>query len=365
MGGVTNNSIILNDFWEYDIATATWTQKPNFPGPERYGAVSFVLGNLGYIATGGNDFGYLDDMWQYDPTTGIWLQKTGLPVGSAQHENQRVEAFAFVIGNSVYLGGGQGFVFGANSTNNIAFYDLWEFSTATNSWTPKATIPDFLGRNMSVAAAVNNKGYVGLGTDINQTVNRQSFWEYDPVADAWTMKADFPGNYTTDTGPFVLNNNIYITGGVRFSPIGTSGQFYRYDPVTDTWTQLPAFNGGAIVGHFTCATATSAFAGGGYNGSFTTRNDFWEYTTATGLNDHTPDNEAAAVFPNPTSGELYIQSSKNIASIQVTDPEGKIILNRTYKNGSTDISEVQDGIYFVKIFFADGETAVQRIVKAD
>src|SRR5688572_26563096 len=38
LGGVTNSSVILDDFWEYDITLNTWTQKPNFPGPERYGA---------------------------------------------------------------------------------------------------------------------------------------------------------------------------------------------------------------------------------------------------------------------------------------------------------------------------------------
>jgi len=53
MGGVNASGNTLNDFWEYDITTDMWTQKPNFPGPERYGASAFVLNNKGYIATGG------------------------------------------------------------------------------------------------------------------------------------------------------------------------------------------------------------------------------------------------------------------------------------------------------------------------
>lgn len=254
MGGVDNFSNILKDFWEYDIPSDSWTQKPNFPGPERYGATSFVLNNKGYIAIGGNDFGYLDDLWEYDPLTGNWNQKTGLPAGSPQHENQRTESWSFVVNNKAYLGGGEGFVFGPNGTSNIAFYDIWEYNPVTDTWMQKSDIPDFIGRDMSVAGSVNNKGYVGLGCNVQQNINRQSFWEYDPSTDTWTSKSNFPSIYTTDAGSFVLNSELYVVGGVRFNPVGLSGQFYKYEPVTDTWTALSNFNGGAIAGEFCIST---------------------------------------------------------------------------------------------------------------
>ena len=41
-----------NDFWEYDPTTNTWTQKANFGGTPRDGAVGFSIGSKGYIGTG-------------------------------------------------------------------------------------------------------------------------------------------------------------------------------------------------------------------------------------------------------------------------------------------------------------------------
>ncbi len=173
----------MKDFWEYDIPTNTWLQKPDFPGVARYAAVAFVIGNKGYIAAGGNINGSLNDLWEYDPAISTWLQKASLP-------NKREEAFSFAIGNKAYVGGGNGFMLGPNNTT-IAYSDLWEYNSTTNSWVQKASIPDLLGRNMSVGAAMNNKGYVGMGCDANQTMNRQSFWEYDPASNTWTAKANF------------------------------------------------------------------------------------------------------------------------------------------------------------------------------
>ena len=42
--GYDNNINYHNDFWEYDPATDTWTQKANFGGGARYGAVGFSIG---------------------------------------------------------------------------------------------------------------------------------------------------------------------------------------------------------------------------------------------------------------------------------------------------------------------------------
>ena len=40
------------DFWEYDPAANTWTQKADFGGTARYYAVGFSIGSKGYIGTG-------------------------------------------------------------------------------------------------------------------------------------------------------------------------------------------------------------------------------------------------------------------------------------------------------------------------
>jgi N-acetylneuraminic acid mutarotase len=364
LGGVTNTAVVLNDFWEYDISLDTWSQKPNFPGPERYGAVSFVIGNSGYVATGGNDFGYLDDLWQYNPVSGNWIQKIGLPNGSAQHENQRTEAFGFVINNKIYLGGGNGFVFGANSTNNIAFYDLWQFDPLSNSWTTKADCPDFTGKNLSIAVAMNGKGYVGLGCNVDQTVNHKNFWEYEPVTDTWTSKAAFPTDFTVDAASFVIDTTIYVVGGVNLNPVGASNQVYKYETGSNTWTQLASYNGGAVAGPFCISTGTRAFIGGGYNSSLVPRNDVWEFgASTTGIDKYALENHAL-IYPNPATKYISLRSQHSIEMIEAFDLSGKKIFSYKSVSDLIDISNIPDGIYLLKYEFKDGKSGSEKFIKS-
>jgi N-acetylneuraminic acid mutarotase len=365
VGGITNSEVKLNDCWEYDIATDIWHQKADFPGAERYGATSFVLNNKGYVATGGNDFGYLDDLWEYTPATDTWVQKTGLPVTIPQHENQRVEAFSFVIGGYAYLGGGEGWIFGANSTDNYAFSDLWEYHVIGDTWIQRASIPDFIGRDLAIAASVNNKGYVGLGCNVQETVNYQSFWQYDPVFNTWTAKADFPSGFTVDASPFVLDSGLYVVGGVQLSPVSLSNQFYKYDPIANTWIVLSHFDGGAIAGEFGISTGTRAFVGTGYTGSLLTRNDLWELNTATlGINEDSLSAEThVKLYPNPASQFISILSKKEIASMEIYDMAGSLVLKKENAFEQVNISELPSGVYHVKLGFSDGAMIHQQFTK--
>ena len=367
VGGVANSGLILRDFWEYDISTNTWLQKPAFPGPERYGATSFVLNGQGYVATGGNDNGYLDDLWQFDPASGTWIQKTGLPVQSPQHENQRREAFSFVVGNRAYLGGGDGWVFGANQTSNYAFPDLWEYNPANDTWTPKSGFPDFFGRDLSIAVSMYSKGYVGLGCNVGQTINYQTFWQYDPATDTWTSKPNFPTAFSADAGAFVFDSNLYVVGGIRMSPLAASNQVYKFDPVANTWTQQPNYNGGAVVGEVCISAATQAFAQGGYNGSLVTRNDLWEFTpTITGIHEvHSASGITATLFPNPAQEVIYLRASKEITSVEIYDITGLLVSEGKNELNGIDIRNLQTGLYNMKMIFADGTSMFSRFIKAN
>lgn len=363
MGGITAANQVLKDFWEYNITTNVWTQKPQFPGPERYGATAFVMNGSGYIATGGNDNTFLDDMWAYQPLTGTWLQRAGLPANQAQHENQRREAYSFAINNKAYLGGGEGFIFGANQTWNHAFSDLWEYNPLVNGWTPVSGIPDGLGRNFAVGAALNGKGYVGLGCDVGQTLNRTSFWEYDPTTDSWTAKANFPTNFTVDAGSFVIDSLLYIIGGVNLSPVSLSNQFYQYDVTSDTWTALPNFNGGAIGGHFAVGTGTGAITGTGYNSAVNTRSDVWSFGNVTGIEESYLKDEID-VYPNPTNGILYIKSQEEIVDIQISSITGALIASFPNVN-QADVSFLEPGSYMIRIEMKNGDYLSRKFIRID
>lgn len=121
--GMGRGSVIGNeqsDFWQYDPSTDTWTQKADFPANLRSGQVAFSLNNKGYVGagsyTGGGFPVFFQDFWQYDPATDTWTQKTDFPslprTGSAGD-----------IANSVgYLGAGH-----TKVPNIGVFQDFWRY----------------------------------------------------------------------------------------------------------------------------------------------------------------------------------------------------------------------------------------------
>ena len=56
-------------------APDTWTQRADFGGTARSGAVGFSIGSKGYIGMGWDIDGYLrKDFWEYEPSAGLpWL----------------------------------------------------------------------------------------------------------------------------------------------------------------------------------------------------------------------------------------------------------------------------------------------------
>jgi N-acetylneuraminic acid mutarotase len=106
-------------------AQDTWTQKADFGGTARYGAVAFSIGSKGYLGTGNiNIIGYQKDSWEYDPATNTWSQKADFGGGIREHTS------SFTIGSKGYVGTG----FDGSNWRK----DFWEYDPTTNVWTQKA-----------------------------------------------------------------------------------------------------------------------------------------------------------------------------------------------------------------------------------
>ena len=154
-----------------------WTQKNNFPGVQREGAVGFSVNGKAYIGTGrDNNLNTLSDFWEYNPDSDIWIEKSNFP------GNPRHLAVGFTINGKLYIGTGL--------NGSSALDDFWEYDPTTNAWTPKAR---FLGvaRYSAVGFSINGKGYIGTGRREDGLVTFTDFWEYDPTTNAWTQKAGF------------------------------------------------------------------------------------------------------------------------------------------------------------------------------
>ena len=213
----------VQDFWEYDPETDSWTQKADFPGALRDDAVGFSINNKGYIGTG-RGINNEKDFWEYDPETDSWTQKADFS-GEA-----RYNAVGFSIGNKGYIGMGTG--------NDVLFQDFWEYDPETDSWTQKA---NFAGeaRSLALGFSIDSKGYIGAGYYLqnNRLSYYSDFWEYDPNIDRWTKKADFPGRVYEVAVSFSIGNRGYI--GSDFY----NGNFWVYNQASNRWNRSVDFPG--------------------------------------------------------------------------------------------------------------------------
>lgn len=253
-------STLYRDFWEYDPVNNVWSQKANVGGPVRYLATGFATATHGYIGTGSDLTNNLADFWEYDPAANTWSRKADVP-------SARFDATAFSINGKGYLGMGQKQVSGMYTS----FADFWEYDPVQDTWTRKA---DFGGgpRNAQSSFVIGAKGYVGIGYNNG---DYKDFWEYDPFADTWTRKADVGGVVRRHGAGFAIGDKGYIGFGDN-----DYGQFnndlWEYDPATNAWTSAATFPGGArsvLVGF---SIGNNGYVGTGYRGAY--YKDFWQYS---------------------------------------------------------------------------------------
>ena len=181
-------------------------------------------------------------------------------------------AVAFSIGNKGYMG-----------TGGQKTKDFYEYNPITDQWTKKA---DFAGpgRVNAVAFSIGNKGYIGTGNISGGGTN--DFWEYDPSIDQWTQKSNFPGGLVDNAIGFSIGNNGYIAHG---------NDFWEYNPLFDQWIQKANIPGTIErIKGFGFGIGGSGYIGGGFyykyiwtDGPFglypffTYNNSFYEYNPLT------------------------------------------------------------------------------------
>ncbi len=273
-----NDYASRKDLWEYDPAADSWTQKADLGGKARENAIGFVIGGKGYIGLGDSSGPrpltglMLSDLWEYDPTANSWIQKASFPGG------KRTGAAAFAINGKGYVGTGWG---------QGLQKDFWEYDPVTDRWTQKAAFGG-VARECAIAFSIGGKGYIGTGD--NQDMSQQpyrDFWEYDPLADSWTQKANFGGGFRTRATGFSTGNKGYVGLGVNSTGTNFS-DFWEYDAVADTWVNRTNFAGMARNGAAGFCIGGEAYVVSGYDGGFgislgpisaTLMNDCWKYDT--------------------------------------------------------------------------------------
>lgn len=189
----------------------------------------------------------------------------------------RFGAVGFSIGKKAYIGTGAGV-----ENNNAALKnDFWEYDPVSNTWSQKADFPG--GRRYhGTGMAIGNKGYVGMGFASFNTNKTRDFWQYDPVKNAWQKKASFPGPPTSYTANFSIGNKGYVGTG-RPDGASSTKQFWEYDAVKNKWTRKADFSGPARFAATGFSIGKRGYIGIGELGSerVVFLVDFWEYNPVT------------------------------------------------------------------------------------
>src|SRR5690606_582996 len=68
------------------------------------------------------------------------------------------------------------------------------------------------------------------------------------------------------------------------------------------------------------------------------------------------------LYPNPTSGLLYIETSQEIQSYEVYNLIGQRLLSGDY-TGSIDIKDVSKGTYIIRLTTPNGEVFTEKVIK--
>ena len=222
--GLDTADQVRNDLWQFDPASATWTQKANLPGAPRRNAVAFVIDDFAYVGTGVDNVdaplgNILNDFWKYDPMTNSWSAIADYPgVGNGGV----YFATAFAIDGKGYVCGGK-----RGPDNYIS--SLYEYKPSVNQWSLRGDFPG--GARYQLASVLGyDRVYIGLGTD--EDIHRKDWWEYHPGANSWKEKTDLPGAGRANVVTFTLAGRPHVGLG---SDGGYKDDLWEYIPASDSW----------------------------------------------------------------------------------------------------------------------------------
>ena len=303
----TDGATSYKDVWEYDAELDDWTQKVDFPGAARIGAIGFAIHGKGYVGLGNSGGELFDrDLYAYDPVLNEWTKKADFPEDPASGGG-RTSASVFVLDGLAYV------VFGNNGTNNPK--SVYAYDPLANEWIPKADFPG-AGRFSGLAFSMEGKGYAGYGTALNKYGD---LYQYDPQNNSWK-------SVTTNTKPgtrssvVVVSPGIMLTGdeGTMFSESNTK-QVHQYLLEPHTWLAWPEFSGAKRRNAVGFRIGNRIYLGTGSDGG-TSLADIWEYT---------PSVSPLPATPAGLSGTFVAEDALEVSWQNVGDTHTSLVVERS------------------------------------
>ena len=329
----------LADWWEYDPASNSWTQKADYIGNNgngELGAHGISSGLVGYVG-----LGEIDDfsMYKFDPATNSWSQVSSAPPG-----NTFQDTGSFTIGHKSYF-------------TKLSSTNFYVYNADIDTWSQLGPLP-FVTFYSAAGFSIDGKGYFKIS---NSTFAVNQFWEYNPTSDTWTEKAVFPGKARLASNSFVQNGKGFIVCGYGVGAYSDlTKEVWSYNPVLNVWDSLPEFQGTSRRYSTGFSIGEHCYIGTGTNG--TNFSDFWEFDEVADI--HEKDEFSFSVFPNPATDKFSIQSTKtNEFNVSIFSTSGKLIKKVETNNGKIDVmtNGILSGQYIIQINVDNSVVKTERI----
>ena len=240
-----------------------WFQTDSINGAPRSSASSFVLNNEGYTVGGLDEDGFRRQMYSYSDIQDDWDDELSLG-GINESGLARGSACAFSIYEKGYVCLGQG-------DSQVYKKDLWEYDPISQVWTQKA---DFIGsaRRQAVSFTIDNIAYVGTGIDA--TGLKKDMYKYNPTLNIWAQLNDFGGTARKEAVCFTIGGAAYIGTG---DDGVLKNDFWQYDIFSDLWVQKASLPGLPRKGATGWGQFPSGFICAGEDINFNYSKELWEY----------------------------------------------------------------------------------------
>lgn len=210
--------------WKFNPANYSW-QQINIPVNISYGALTATSTKM-YLYTGAAG----DNFWEYDPAANTWTEKAMYLAGT------RVEPTMFVVGNKLFMGLG---TVSSPDGYNTADYSFYQYDLTNDVWTNATTYPANINDGTRINSSVfviNNIAYIGGGASNHPA---DEFYSYNASNNAWAQLGNF-NNPSSGQFTFSYNGYGFVAGGDSENfQNSTLRSCYKYNPNTDTWTMLP------------------------------------------------------------------------------------------------------------------------------
>ncbi|MEW5759329.1 MAG: kelch repeat-containing protein [Candidatus Thermoplasmatota archaeon] len=219
-GGVDGSLVVYNDTWIYDLSTNTWTNKnPEIKPPARalHSMAPIYNDDKVVLFSGYNGATYIDDTWEYDLSTNTWTNKNLDTRPSVRCGHAMASIFN---DDKVVLFGG----------NDGALDDeTWVYDLSDNNWTNKHPATKPSAREGHAMTTVYNDDKVVLFGGYDGTFDDET-WVYDLSDNQWTKKQMITKPLAREFHAMATiynDDKVVLFGGI--DPVGLNDETWVYE----------------------------------------------------------------------------------------------------------------------------------------